>query len=142
MSDKTIFESRKGNVNCSREELFNFASDIRNFERFIPEGSVSEIAIEKYSCSFRVSMLGTVSIKISEAEKFSKVVYSGNAMQINDFLLVLNIMGKSDTESEAIVTLTAELNPFLKMIAAEPARQFLDTLINEMEKYRGWKDII
>ncbi|MDQ1296641.1 MAG: hypothetical protein QG611_619 [Bacteroidota bacterium] len=142
MSDITNYESRPGKVDCSEEELYNFVTDLRNFERIIPPGSASNIKIEKDSCSIKVTMLGTVSIRISETLKFSKVVYSGNAMHINDFSLVLNIIGKSDKEAEVRVILSAEMNTFLKMMAAEPVKQFLEALIREMEKFRGWQDTI
>jgi hypothetical protein len=33
------------------------------------------------------------------------------------------------------------MNPLLKMIAADPVKQFLETLIKEMEKFRDWKNI-
>ena len=142
MSDKTNYESRSGKIDCDAEQLFNFVTDLRNFERFIPHGSVSNLKIELDSCSFQVSMLGTVTVRISETVKYSEVVYSGNALQINDFSLILIIRSKNDKESEVIVTLSAELNPFLKMLAAEPIRKFLETLINEMEKFKGWKETI
>jgi len=29
----------------------------------------------------------------------------------------------------------------MKMIASNPVRQFLDTLINEIEKFTGWNEI-
>lgn len=138
----TTFESRPGKVECNAEEFYNFVNDIRNFERFIPQGSISNLKIDRDSCSFQVSMLGTVTLRMSETLKYSKVVYSGNALQINDFSLVFSFFGKSGTETEVRILLSAELNPFLKMVAAEPAGQFLETLIKEMEKFRGWKDTI
>jgi hypothetical protein len=142
MSDITNYESRPGKVDCSAEDLFSFVTDLRNFERIIPLGSTTNLKIDRDSCSMQVSMLGTFTARISETEKFSKVVYSGNAMQINDFSLVLNILGKNDKEAEVRVILSAEMNPFLKIMAAEPVKQFLETLIREMEKFSGWKDTI
>jgi hypothetical protein len=34
--------------------------------------------------------------------------------------------------------LTAELNPFFKMMATDPIKSSLETLILEMEKFRNW----
>ena len=142
MSEITTFESRIGRVDCSAEDLFYFVSDIRHFERFIPQGSVTNLKIERDSCSFQASMLGTVTLRISETVKFSKVVFSGNALQINDFTLIVNIIDKGTPEAEVTVIMSAELNPFLKLIAAEPVKQLLERLISGMEKFRGWKDTI
>jgi len=142
MSELSTYESRSGRVNCSVEELFNFVTDLRNFERIIPREGGNDFKIEKDSFSIQVSMLGTVTFHISETAKFSKVVYSGNAMHINDFSMVLNILGISNKETEVTVVLSAHLNPFLKMMAAQPVKQFLETLIKEMENFRGWKNTI
>jgi len=38
--------------------------------------------------------------------------------------------------------LSADLNPVMKMMAAKPINQFLETLINEMESFRDWRSII
>ena len=61
MNNLSYFESRSGNLTCNAEEVFTFVTDIRNFERFIPEGVINNWNAEKESCSFSVSMLGTVS---------------------------------------------------------------------------------
>jgi hypothetical protein len=82
-----------------------------------------------------------VNVRISEKIKPGRVLFSGNALQVNDFSILLNILSTGTDRSEVKINLTAEMNPFLKMIAAEPARQFLETLIKEMEKFRDWKNI-
>ena len=59
MTDMSNFESRSGKLKCTKEEVFNFVTDIRNFEQFIPQGTINEWQAERESCSFRVSMLGS-----------------------------------------------------------------------------------
>jgi hypothetical protein len=55
---------------------------------------------------------------------------------------VLTIDGKDNDKAEVKVSLYADLNPILKMMAAKPITLFLETLIKEMEGFRGWKDSI
>jgi hypothetical protein len=40
------------------------------------------------------------------------------------------------------VTLGADLNPMMKMMAVKPIRQFLEMLIDEMEKFTDWRNTI
>lgn len=141
MSDLSHFESRTGNLTCTSAECFAFVTDIRNFKRFIPEGTINNWQAGKESCSFSVSMLGTVSLHIIQKEKYNKVVYIGDALRKNDFELVLDITDNSKDFAKVSVTLNADLNPMLKMIAAKPIAQFLEMLINQMENFRGWKEI-
>jgi carbon monoxide dehydrogenase subunit G len=141
MDDISTFESRTGKVNCKAEDLYHFLTDIRNFERFIPKDMFSDISMARDSCSFSVSMLGKVNIRIGERKEFSEVVFSGNAMQVNDFSLAVKFGSAEPSHSEVKLSVLANLNPFLKMLAAEPINKFLETIIAEMEKFSGWKEI-
>ena len=83
-------------------------------------------------------MLGTVSVRLAEKEMCKRVVFKGDALKKNDFELVLNITDNAGQPAEVKVHLNAELNPMMKMIAAKPIEQFLEMLISEMEKFKGW----
>lgn len=141
MSDLSYFESRSGTVICTAEKLFMFVTDIRNFGRFIPAGTINNWSAEKESCSFSVSMLGTVSFRLSQKQMYKKVVFNGDALKKNDFELALNITDNNQNPASVIVTLNAELNPMMKMIAVKPIGQFLEMLISEMEKFTEWENI-
>jgi carbon monoxide dehydrogenase subunit G len=142
MSDHSYFESRTGDLACSPKEVFDFAGDIRNFKRFIPEGTITDWSAEKDSCSFNVSMLGTVKVRINQKDQYTRIVYAGDALKKNDFTVSLVIDGKEDMTARVKVELNAELNPMMKMMATKPIRQFLELLINEMEKFNSWNDTI
>jgi len=141
MSGISTFKSRTGKVNCTSEELYHFLSDIRNFERFIPKDKISDISLNKDSCSFSVSMMGMVNIRISDRKEYSEVVFSGNAMLVNDFSLAVKFSDAKPGRSEVKLSVLADLNPFLKMLAADPISKFLETIIKEMEKFSGWNEI-
>jgi hypothetical protein len=140
MSELSYFESRSGKLSCSGKDLFAFVTDIRNFEVFIPQENITNWQAERESCSFQVSMVGTVSVRLAEKEMYNKVVFKGDALKKNDFLLTLYIFGHEEDPAEVKVSLSAELNPILKKMAAKPISQFLEILIAEMEGFKGWKD--
>lgn len=139
MTDLSYFESRKGSLTCTAQECFSFTTDLRHFKGLIPNNTINNWKAEKESCSFTVSMLGTVSVRLTDKEMYKRVVYKGDALKKNDFELVLNISGEGAQPADVNVILNAELNPMMKMIAAKPIEQFLEMLINEMEKFKGWK---
>jgi hypothetical protein len=141
MSDISYYESRSGKLTCSASELFSFVTDIRNFGQFIPDGTITDWHAEKESCNFNVSMLGTVSFRLVEKEKYSKIVFNGDALKKNDFTLVLHITDNNNNPAEVKVTLNAELNPMLKMMAANPIIQFLEMLVSQMESFDGWNNV-
>jgi hypothetical protein len=142
MSGLSHYESRSGSLLCTPKEVFEFVTDIRNFEQFIPRDSISNWQSGKETCSFTVSMVGEVSVRIDKKEPFTQVIFSGDALKKNDFTLVLNISDSADNKADVKVFLEAELNPMLKMVANKPIIQFLEMLISEMENFKGWKNII
>ena len=142
MNNLSYFESRQGKVSCNAEELFAFVTDVRNFGRFAPKGTINNWNAEKESCSFSVSMIGTVVVRLAEKDKYSKVVFKGDALKKNDFSLTLKITDNSDKPANVMIMLSADLNPIMKMMAAKPIEQFLGMLINEMEAFREWNSTI
>src|SRR5512136_1531682 len=136
------YESRTGKLTCTPEELYGFMTDIRNFGRFVPQGKVDDLRIEKDSCSFSVSMLGKVEMHLSEKEPNKRIEYKGTALESNYFTLLFSLDRGNTGNATVQVKLNAELNPVLKIVASEPIKRFLETLILEMENFRGWKDTI
>jgi hypothetical protein len=139
MSNLSYFESRHGKVSCSGDKVFSFVTDLRNFEQFVPKGTVHNWKASKEECSFSVPLIGNVAVRIDETEKNDIVVYTGDALKKNDFVLTLHIDGEDKEHAGVMVTLTADLNPMMKMMAVKPIGQFMQMLITEMENFRGWE---
>lgn len=138
MSELSQYHSRPGKLSCTPAEAFAFITDLRNFSRFAKEGTISNWHAEKESCSFTVSMLGTVSVRLIENANSSRVVYQGDALSKNDFTISVNISGEHPETAEVNLSLSASLNPVMKMMADKPIRQFIDILIQEIESFRDW----
>jgi hypothetical protein len=138
---RSEYKSRIGKLSCSPGEAFYFVTDIRNLQRFIPKGTISNLKVDKDSCSFDVSMLGSVNINIADKKAPEKVTYTGQAANVNDFSLVLDISGTEDNKANAKVTLLTDLNPFMKSMAEKPIAQVLEGLIAAMEKFNNWQDV-
>lgn len=141
MPEKSYYESRPGKLSCKPEEAFSFITDLRNFDRFIQEGKISDWKADKESCSFSVSMVGAVNVRLLNKVEGQKVVYQGDALSSNDFTISVDLSGDTPGHSEIRLSLAADLNPVLKMMADKPIRQFLDILINEIEGFRDWNNI-
>jgi carbon monoxide dehydrogenase subunit G len=139
MPDLSKFESRTGTLTCTPGEIFEFVTDIRNIREFVPGGNIDDLLIEKDSISFHIAPLGKVNINLAEKEPHTRVVYNGNALQLNNFTLILNIKANSFGKAEVKMMFAAHLNPILKMMAVKPIDGLLEKLIEEMEKFRNWK---
>ena len=142
MEELSHYESRTGTLSCTSEEVFDFVTDLRNFEQFIPDNTIINWQSVKDTCSFSVSMVGTVTVRLVKEEPHNKVIFRGDALKKNDFSIVLNITSGINNSADVKVLFTAELNPMLKVMANKPIIQFLEILIREMENFKDWKNII
>jgi len=138
MTANTFFESRKGLLTGTPEEVYNFVTDIRNFGSFIPDGYISNWEALKDSGSFMVSPLGSVNFRLEDSLPFEKVKFAGTALSSTDFALDLIIEKGENGKAEVKVMVGTVLNPVLRIMVDGPARRFLETLIGEMEKFTGW----
>jgi carbon monoxide dehydrogenase subunit G len=138
MATNSNFVSRTGKLSCKPETVYNFITDIRNFKQFIPPGNIQNWQATDDNCSFQVPPIGTATIKITEKAPFSSVIFSGDALQKNDFTLNVHITENEKNLADVRLSLSADLNPFLKMMASDPIEKFLEMLISEMEKFEMW----
>jgi hypothetical protein len=82
--------------------------------------------------------MGNVDLKLLQKETNKRVVYSGTVFQSNDFDLVIDIKENIQHRAQVELNLEARLNPMLKMVASGPIGNFLEKVIDEMERFRGW----
>ncbi|HLP75118.1 MAG TPA: hypothetical protein VK155_19605 [Bacteroidales bacterium] len=129
------YESRTAKSGCTPEDIYGFVTDIRNFKRFIPAGSVNDWQADADTCSFNVSHLGSVKMGIDAKEPYSLVSFRGTAMKNNHFEMHLHINRTEDNTAAVHLELNTQLNPFIKMVAAKPIGQFLEMIAGRIENF-------
>lgn len=139
MSEALKFESRSGKLTCNSAEVFRFITDLRNFEQFIPRSNIKSWQVSENRCSFAIPLIGSATAEIREKIPDSYVDYSGNVMIDNEFKLAVHISESGNSLATIRLSLTAELNPMLRMMAPKLIEEFLEMLISEMEKFDNWK---
>ena len=141
MDNMSSFESRIGKVNSEAEKIYNFATDMRNFNRFLPEDTIESWEASEDECSFEVSPVGKAKISIVRKDPCNTVKYSGYGLNETEFYLWLQLKELEKDDTRVKLTIKADLNPGLKMIAKGPIKQFLDKLVKGMEEFKDWDNI-
>jgi carbon monoxide dehydrogenase subunit G len=128
------FESRIGKVRQSAAVIYNWLSDFRNFTGLVPADKVKNWQATADECHFTVDMVGDTGLKIAEKEeaKLIKITTIGDNPYNFFFWIQLKEVAPYDTRIK--LTLKLDLNPMLRMMAAKPIQNFLDSLIDQMEK--------
>ena len=128
----TRIESDTRLINKTDKKIFDFLSDFNNFEQLMPD-RVEDWQSDKTTCSFKISGLASLGMKIIEttANSFIKIEDHGKVPFKFDFLVNIE---KQDEKSNVNLVFDADLNTMLKMVAVKPLKNFLNMLLDELEK--------
>lgn len=128
-------ESKIGKVSYTDEKVYNFLTDFNNFKNLIPEDKVSDWQSDENSCSFSVNPIGKTGIKIIEKEPYKLIKLSSLEDDKFHFTFWVQIKMLEEQDSRIKLTLEANLNPMMQMMAKKPLQEFLDKLIDQLDKY-------
>lgn len=126
-------EVPKKKVAKSAQEVFEFLTDIKNFETLMPD------TIEKFEIlddtTFRFVLKGMPEIVLRLKEQFphEKVVL-GAASDKLPFTLTGNIEALGAQESEVGLSFEGEFNAMMAMMIKSPITNFMETLSSNMDK--------
>ena len=131
----TKYESRIGKVPHAQEKIYGFLADFRNFNRLIPEDRIENWEAGQDSCSFSVQGVGNVGLKMVEKRPGELLKFTGDSSANIGFTLWIQIKEATPGDSRVKVTLEADLNPMIRVVAAQPLKQFLEILVGYIEKF-------
>ena len=126
-------ESAKVTVQKSAEYLFESLSDVRNFEKLMPENIAKFEVTGEDSFIFGLKGMPEIKLRMKEKNPSSKVVL-GAASDKLPFTLSGNINAVSETSSEVQLAFEGEFNPMMAMMIKGPISKFIETLASNMHK--------
>ena len=131
----TRLESDKVEINNSAENIFNYLSDFQNFEKMMPE-QVTDWSATADECTFTISGMATIGMKIIEKVPSSKIIISSNGKVPFDFTLLVSITDNGAAASVGQITFESELNPMMKMMVVKPLGNFFNMLAQKMAEIK------
>jgi carbon monoxide dehydrogenase subunit G len=131
---ETKFESRIGTIHSSDEKIYNFLANFNNFKNLIPSGKVEKFESSDDHCRFAVPGIGEIGLRIVEREPHKTLKITGDGMANQQFMLWIQIKQAVENDTKLKLTMKADLNPMLKMMASKPLQDFLNKLVDAMEK--------
>jgi ribosome-associated toxin RatA of RatAB toxin-antitoxin module len=126
-------ESPKVTVEKSAQELFDLLSDVRNFEKLMPDNIAKFEVIGDDSFIFGLKGMPEIKLKMKEKITPNKVVL-GAASDKLPFTLVANIDSVSDISSAVKLEFEGEFNAMMAMMIKGPISKFIETLAGNMGK--------
>jgi ribosome-associated toxin RatA of RatAB toxin-antitoxin module len=126
-------ESPKVTVQKSAQELFDLLSDVKNFEKLMPENIAKFEVIGEDSFIFGLKGMPEIKLKMKEKVAPSKIVL-GAASDKLPFTLIANIDSVSDNSSSVKLDFEGEFNAMMAMMIKGPIGKFIETLATNMVK--------
>ncbi len=130
------FESRIGKINVPADRIYNFLSDFRNFNSFIPADKVKNWQADENSCRFTIDMIGEAGLVIVDKQPFSLIKITGVEGSKFDFAFWIQLKQLAENDTRIKLTIKVDLNPMLKMMVSKPLQNFLDTLVGQLEQLK------
>ncbi len=124
-------ESPKKIVNKSSQELFDFLTDVKNFEKLMPDTISKFEVLEEGKFIFALKGMPEIILKLKEKEAPNKVVL-GAASDKLPFTLTANIKEIEAAKSEAQLTFEGQFNAMMGMMIKTPITNFIGTLSDKM----------
>lgn len=126
-------ESPKVTVEKSAEYLFNALSDVKNFEKLMPESIAKFEVTDENSFIFGLKGMPEIKLRLKDKLPFTKVIL-GAASDKLPFNLTATIESLNNTSSTVQLEFTGEFNPMMAMMIKGPISKFLETLAENMGK--------
>jgi len=127
-------ESHVGNIGENEDKVFSFLSDFRNLESLVPKENLSSWEFHKDSCKLGITGIGEIELKVVEKEPCKLIKLGSGHDSAYAFTLWIQLKQAAEKDTRARLTLQADLNPFLQLVAKNPLQKFVDTLVDQMEK--------
>jgi len=126
-------ESPKTNVEKSAEYIFNALSDIKNFEKLMPENMAKFEVIDE-NC-FEFGLKGMPEIKlVKKASTPNSEIILGAASSKLPFTLTAKINAISENATDIQLFFEGEFNAMMAMMVKGPITKFIETLASNMNK--------
>lgn len=126
-------ESPKVAVSKSAQELFDLLTDVRNFEKLMPDNIAKFEIIGDDAFIFGLKGMPEIKLKMKEKVAPNKVVL-GAASDKLPFTLTASIDAVSDNNSDVKLDFVGEFNPMMAMMIKGPIGKFIETLATNMTK--------
>ena len=118
-------------VKKSQKELFDFLSDLKNFEKLMPE-SIQKFEVEGDSFLFGLKGMPEIRLVLKEKTPYFNIILGATSSKL-DFHLVADITAIDANSCEAQLDFNGEFNMMMAMMVKKPLTTFIETLTENME---------
>lgn len=114
------------------ENVFNFFSDVKNFEKIMPE-NINKFEVDGDSFLFGLPGMPEIRLVLKEKTPFTNVTLGAASSKL-PFTLSANIKEITENKSEVSLSFKGDFNPMMAMMITKPLTKFVETLSENIGK--------
>jgi carbon monoxide dehydrogenase subunit G len=118
-------------VEKSQQETFEFLTDLKNFEKLMPE-SIQKFEVDGDSFIFGLKGMPEIRLVLKESTEFSNIVLGAASSKL-DFELIADIAAIDEESSEVQLDFKGQFNMMMAMMVKKPLTSFIETLTDNLE---------
>ena len=126
-------ESPKISLIKSANEVFDFLSNVKNFEGLMPENISKFDLLEKDKFIFALTGMPEIILQKKSEEAPNSIVLGAAGGKL-DFTLKANIISIEANKTEVQLSFTGNFNPMMAMMIKGPISKFIETLVTNIPK--------
>lgn len=130
----TKIESNHANIQASAEKVFNFIIDFNNIQQLLPQDKISDWQSDFDQCSFKIQNAAIIPLVKKSSIPHSKIFIESGEKAPFPFTLEVNIIQKSENETEGFLIFEGDINPFLKMMVMTPLTNLFNYMTDRLKK--------
>ena len=127
----TTIETVHETTNSSAEKLFDFLSDMNNFEELMPENKIEKWNSESDFCEFTIKGMARIGLKIVNTQRPNLIEITSFGKVPFDFNLSIHINPINESSAELYMIFNGQINAFMKMMVEKPLTNFFNMLVKE-----------
>lgn len=120
-------------IEKSADEVFQFLSDCRNHEKLMPSNVYNWSATED-EARFTIQNMAKLALKVEQRVPSSLVKFVPAEKAPFDVSMKWEVNSIDENTSEAKLTIEADLNMMLKMIASGPLQKLVDHQVQTLKQ--------
>jgi len=132
---ETKYESTIKVVNNSAEVIYSKLSDFQKLSSVIPPENIQNWKATPDTCRFTIAQIGEIGLRIIDRQENTLVKYTADGETRFNFNIWVQMKEVAPYNSRIKVTMKADLNPMLKMMAGSHLQKFVDMLATAISTY-------
>ena len=126
-------ESPKISLTKSANEVFDFLSNVKNFEGLMPENISKFDLLEKDKFIFALTGMPEIILQKKSEVAPNRIVLGAAGGKL-DFTLKAKITSIEANKTEVQLSFTGNFNPMMAMMIKGPISKFIETLVTNIPK--------